>query len=35
MTLYFFEFDFDVFKIPQITKHVFLLRSTFFIKDFY
>ena len=34
MNCYFFEFVFDSFKIPQISKHVFLLRSTFFIEDF-
>ena len=34
MKCYFFEFVFDSFKIPQISKHVFLLRSTFAIKDF-
>ena len=33
MKCYFFEFVFDSFKIPQISKHVFLLRSTFFIED--
>ena len=35
MKLYFLEFAFDLFKIPQITKHVFLLRSTFVIEDFH
>ena len=34
MKCYFFEFVFDSFKIPQISKHVFLLRSTFVIEDF-
>ena len=34
MKCYFFEFVFDSFKIPQISKHVFLLRSTSFIEDF-
>ena len=34
MKLYSFEFAFDFFKIPQIVKHVLLLRSTFVIKDF-
>ena len=34
MKCYFFEFVFDSFNIPQISKHVFLLRSTFFIEDF-
>ena len=34
MKCYFFEFIFDSFKIPQISKHVFLLRSTFVIEDF-
>ena len=34
MKCYFLEFVFDSFKIPQISKHVFLLRSTFFIEDF-
>ena len=35
MKLYFFEFAFDFFKISQITKHDFLLRSTFVIEDFH
>ena len=34
MKCYFFEFVFESFKIPQISKHVFLLRSTFVIEDF-
>ena len=34
MKCYFFEFVFDSFNIPQISKHVFLLRSTFVIEDF-
>ena len=34
MKCYFLEFVFDSFKIPQISKHVFLLRSTFVIEDF-
>ena len=34
MLFFFFEFVFDSFKIPQISKHVFLLRSTFVIEDF-
>ena len=34
MKLYFFEVAFDFFKISQISKHVFLLRSTFVIEDF-
>ena len=33
MKCYFFEFVFDSFKIPQISKHVFLLRSIFVIED--
>ena len=33
MKCYFFEFVFDSFKIPQISKHVFLLRSIFGIED--
>ena len=33
MRCYFFEFVFDSFKISQISKHVFLLRSAFFIED--
>ena len=34
MKCYFFEFVFDFFRIPQIPKHVFLLRQTFVIQDF-
>ena len=35
MKVYFFELAFDLFYIRQITKHVFVLRSTFFIEDFH
>ena len=34
MKLHFFEFAFDLLKSPQITKHVFLMRSNFVIEDF-
>ena len=34
MKPYSFEFAFDLLKIPQITKHVFLLRSNFVILVF-
>ena len=34
MKMHFFESVSHFSKIPQITKHIFLLRSTFFIEDF-
>ena len=34
MKLYFVEFVFDTFKISQMSKRVFFLRSIFVIEDF-